>query len=271
MVSAVRRMVSVNAWFKNPAFGMTQHEILARASGTVVMPVGGMRDRDAWILTSLHVVHPFRYPQYYPPSAEGTAWVHKITPDMIQCTAQVYDMGGELLEQVDCENGLSATKVHPTRDMIALRFRDAKAGSEMLEKFDVPVFEVAPDAQNVLPHSNVSFLGHKIIPRLVDDQDQSLEVPKQVDGVVIGTGITTQLGQDGEKVNLPQTWAWTSETLTVGMCGGPMIAESDGALGGIIEAILSAGDQPEGKDAEDRPAAVAPVSEIGAFLAEITK
>lgn len=65
MAMAGRLSVSLHAWFKKEAFGMTQYEILSRSSACLVR--GSARDADASVLalSCLHVVHPFRYPQYY--------------------------------------------------------------------------------------------------------------------------------------------------------------------------------------------------------------
>lgn len=86
------RVLSLTSWFFHPEIDMKGWEVLSRSSATLVRSKASTPGMPKLhVLTSQHVTHPWKYPQYYPPEQFG--FVHILSDEFVKCTVEVRDVG----------------------------------------------------------------------------------------------------------------------------------------------------------------------------------
>lgn len=220
---------------------MKDFEILSRASAFAVRRLDGEEDLPWHIISSQHVTHPFRYPQYYPP--EQYPWLEHITPEHTRITLELREeVTGRSL--VAAEVDPATATCHPSRDVALLHMKDqphfaaeAAAAGLQLEPLQL-ASEVCPSAAPLL------FEGHF----LEDAQsDASANGIGSGSGSGNGEAAAAQVliprsvrGHFLARSERGQTFARTpSAVLPMGMCGGPVLDHA-GAVTGVIEGIVPA-------------------------------
>eukprot|EP00960_Hanusia_phi_P001094 30007-Hanusia_phi.AAC.3 len=113
----------ISSWFCVPEKGMQEFEFLSRASGFIVKSRGPREDQKnksvLRIMASAHVIFPFMFPNYYP--VEQYDWLHEIRREHIQARLEIRKPDGGLTFSTVLSNSF---KMHPTRDLAALRAQD---------------------------------------------------------------------------------------------------------------------------------------------------
>ena len=154
-MSGVRRLsCSLSAWFCLPEQGMEGFEILSRASAFLVkadseamrkngrssFPVGhpstyGSRAAEKagvnfmpthHLVTSSHVVSPWRWPRYYPDE-----WLQFVNEKHTHYTVEVRDDSGVFVCQVECN---PVVYNHPNKDLAILHLADEAESLALLEE-----------------------------------------------------------------------------------------------------------------------------------------
>jgi hypothetical protein len=257
-----RGALSLVVSFKNDAFGMREYEVLSRASACAVV---APRPARLVLLSCLHVVHPFRYPQYFRPDHAATAWVQHVRPEMVRCSAQVVDVGGVVLDRAELRSDWLVP--HPVRDLVALRFAaGVDEAQEFLRRNHVRLFDL-DRALRLWPGTRVSVEGHRSESRINEaGLDVSVEHPLSEAGAVASIETATQLGQDGLPGSVEQVFCFTPEQLPMGVCGGPVTdAETGDCLAGIVEGIVSK-EAAKAAGLETQLAAVIAAQQVAAFV-----
>jgi hypothetical protein len=243
------RCLCISSYFTVPDQGITTPELLSRASGFLVRrsPPAGQRDATGrqgrvHIVASGHVIHPFRYPNYYP--RETHEWLHCLRERNVETRVEVRaPRTGALL----LSHTLAAeTFHHRTRDIAVLHAGSDDALLAALREWSRHhVAELAPSAR---PGARVGFVGHRLLEH--GDEEQ-VQVPDEVAGEALGA---TPM----------QAFFRTERTLVMGMCGGP-VYDADGRCVGATEGIVP----DTGPKALAGCAAVIGSEILGAFLDEI--
>lgn len=109
---------SFSNWFCSPALGQTKYEILNRASAFMIKSSNpnSSFENKYHIVTSSHVVAPWKYPKYYPQE-----WLPYVNEDHIYCTIELRYPDGVFITQHDL-NCISYH--HPTRDLVVMHLQD---------------------------------------------------------------------------------------------------------------------------------------------------
>jgi len=234
----LQRCYGVSSWYKAPEFGVEGWELLSRASAFLLplpeSPLSGTGGSRVVVVTSAHIVHPFKFPKYYPESEHP--WLHLLTPDHVRTKFEVRDSRGALLSALPLRKQVWA---HPTLD-VALAL--PKSGEELLRHISaagrephVTSLALKPlpllQDQNHLP-IHTHFVGHTLLPE-TEEQDQ---VPTVMSGIL--------LGGTGDGRAFARTWDPSSpnepRALEMGMCGGPVLDKA-GECVGCVEGVVSSG------------------------------
>lgn len=209
----------VSSWFRIPEQGMDNFELLSRASGFMVPRAGG--EDGVHIVTSAHVVHPFAFPNYYPP--EEHAWLRFVGERHVQTRFEIRERTeGRVIFSVDLHEKVFR---HESRDICVVHPQDQPEFLRELAKLEGGsrhhVLELEDDAA-AGDKGEVMFVGHQIIEASGALQEQ---LPTVVPGSVLGC---TPNGQ---------AFASTQSTLQMGMCGGAVM-NARGRCIGATEGIV---------------------------------
>jgi len=220
---------------------MKDLEILCRGSAFLIPSVSKEFSHKYHVVTSSHVVAPWRWPQYY-----SSDWLQMINENHIHYTVEVRDDDGTFIVQKDCRpQGYH----HPSRDLALLHLEiDTKPSQFHPEAGLLIETGLQPlslykerDGQSVPPvGSSLSFHGHEMIspPFMLggerergkgeEEEDNRKPEPRVVSG---------RLGTRSKH----QVFATTSTSLTDGMCGGCVLSEereTAGEVVGVVEGIV---------------------------------
>ena len=209
----------VSSWFRVPEQGMDTFELLSRASGFLVPRAGG--EGGVHIVTSAHVVHPFAFPNYYPPAEH--AWLGFVGERHVMTKFEIRERTeGRVIVSIDLHDKVFR---HESRDICVVHPQDQKEFLRALEGLEggsrLHLLELEEDAA-AREKGEVMFVGHQIIQASGALQDQ---LPTVVPGAVLGC---TPNGQ---------AFASTESTLQMGMCGGPVM-NARGRCIGATEGIV---------------------------------
>ena len=209
----------VSSWFRVPEQGMDTFELLSRASGFLVPRAGG--EGGVHIVTSAHVVHPFAFPNYYPPAEH--AWLGFVGERHVMTKFEIRERTeGRVIVSIDLHDKVFR---HESRDICVVHPHDQKEFLRALEGLEggsrLHLLELEEDAA-AREKGEVMFVGHQIIQASGALQDQ---LPTVVPGAVLGC---TPNGQ---------AFASTESTLQMGMCGGPVM-NARGRCIGATEGIV---------------------------------
>ena len=121
----------VSSWFRVPEQGMDTFELLSRASGFLVPRTGG--EGGVHIVTSAHVVHPFAFPNYYPP--EEHAWLGCVGERHVMTKFEVREhTEGRVIVSIDLHDKVFR---HESRDICVVHPQDQKEFLRALEGLEV--------------------------------------------------------------------------------------------------------------------------------------
>lgn len=248
---AGRHCVSLTTWFFQPELGMTKYEVLSRASACAVnLPSGSGRNDTRWtFLTSQHVTHPFRYPQYY--AEPEHAFVHLLGEGDVRCTLEVRDpRSGAPLVVGHLERAVYGS---PRRDVSVVRFPDGASQAAFLSAAAGVGAPVLPLALALVPPretAGLTFDGHALTqvgsqvgvgegappharPPPGGDEEVSLGREDGDGCTLVPTTVRGRvLVRSGRQV-----FAQTDALLEMGMCGGPVLDEA-GTCVGVVEGIV---------------------------------
>lgn len=255
---------SISAWFCLPEQGMEGFEILSRASAFLVkadvnnmknlgrsgFPVGhestmgskymakaGTEFLPSYhVITSSHVVSPWKWPKYYPDE-----WLQFVNEQHTHYTLEIRDQDGVFVSQVECN---PVTYHHASKDLAILHLADDPEDLELLQDTGYQISELMPRSTSpgmsfLMPGKELHFIGHRVVGS-TDGGDSNFPIA----GASPGGGDArkpvpqTVRGQIVHKSDA-QIFAKTEMVLTDGMCGGPVIVTEDanggnGTTGGVL-------------------------------------
>lgn len=224
-MAVVHRVASVSAWFRVPEF-MDKFEILSRGTAFAVEQ---QEQQQLALLTSSHIVAPWRWPQYYPQD-----WVRQVTNDHTRYTLELRELPHwNVIAQFELD---SALFLHDTRDVAALRFQDQAEALTGMAAIDVRLATTKFSAEPLGSEDSVVVIGHAILPESDDDNPfrdpDADDCREQEQQEVVG-----QL----HLRTANQAFLRTAHVLGDGMCGGPVLDSGDLTRAyGIIEGIVPA-------------------------------
>ena len=195
------------------------------------------------IVTSSHVVSPWKWPRYYPEE-----WLQFVTEEHTHYTLEIRDDTGVFISQVECN---PVTYHHANKDLAVLHLADEQENLSLLEDIGYEHIDLlAPRKSKGLAVQGVllDFYGHNVSggnkseghsnfqspsanPKKQENADDRLPVPLRVDGEIVHR--TSE-----------QIFCKTSSVLTDGMCGGPVVMTSEGEdqkasrICGMVEGIV---------------------------------
>lgn len=252
---ASRNFVSLTTWFFQPEMGMTRYEVLSRASACPVRSRTAPNSSGLWtFLTSQHVTHPFRYPNYY--NEPEHAFVHLLSDSDVRCTVEVRDgTSGKPLVVGHIHPFVLGS---PRRDVSVAQFPDLSAQQTFLNAAAAhghPLEELSLCASSPEEGAPLTVHGHVLQASQGGRKGQEQEQPQR--GADASEDTTPDaLDEDGHTL-IPrstrghilvrsgrQVFAKTDTVLEMGMCGGPVLNEK-GECVGVVEGVVP--EAPTGK------------------------
>lgn len=160
--------VSISTWFRVPEEGMTEYEILCRASAFLVRSKNPQYPAKFHLLTASHVVAPWRFPKYYPDE-----WLRYVNQNHTQYTLEVRDDHGVMLGTASI---LGNTLHHCTRDLAVLHLEDEASADQLFASHGI---EFQNMSQRELVEGEVlEFHGHDVeMPSSISNDDKSNGLP----------------------------------------------------------------------------------------------
>ena len=260
--------VSISTWFRVPEEGMTEFEILCRASAFLVRSKNPKYPAKFHLLTASHVVAPWRFPKYYPDE-----WLRYVNQNHTQYTLEIRDDHGVMLGTASI---LGNTLHHCTRDLAVLHLEDEASADQIFATHGI---EFQSMSQRELVEGEVlEFHGHDVeMPSSISNDDKSTGQPasSMTEPPLSGTGESVESnsnslvddtshgrkevsdsatdenkavsgdseGSEDTREPKPLTvyghfvlstakqfFALTKPVLTYGMCGGAVIARSSSSI-----------------------------------------
>ena len=260
--------VSISTWFRVPEEGMTEFEILCRASAFLVRSKNPKYPAKFHLLTASHVVAPWRFPKYYPDE-----WLQYVNQNHTQYTLEIRDDHGVMLGTASI---LGNTLHHCTRDLAVLHLEDEASADQLFATHGI---EFQSMSQRELVEGEVlEFHGHDVeMPSSISNDDKSTGQPasSMTEPPLSGTGESVESnsnslvddtshgrkevsdsatdenkavsgdseGSEDTREPKPLTvyghfvlstakqfFALTKPVLTYGMCGGAVIARSSNSI-----------------------------------------
>lgn len=235
-----RSALSFSSWFCLPEQGMKDFEILNRASAFLVRASGsGNRARSkvtgrefvdrapfpapkVHLVTSSHVVAPWRWPKYY-----ADEWLQQVNERHTMYTAEMRHADGVFATQSELK---PISYHHPTRDLAALHFENEEEVLALLDEVGVDILQLSPaEAGPLVPGDALEFHGHDVQGAASEDVDARTSLPRISSGTVQGR-------------TAHQIFAKTAPVLCQGMCGGPVLHRQAAGEGprcvGLVEGIV---------------------------------
>eukprot|EP00605_Chrysophyceae_sp_TOSAG23-4_P002161 GSChrysophyteH1.ASY1.ANO1.2389.1 assembled CDS len=236
--------LSVSSWFCIPEQGMTEFEVLSRASAFLIQSFVPKYH----VVTASHVVAPWLWPKYYPDE-----WLQHVNESHTHYTVELRDEDGVFVTQSEC---FPVSYHHQSRDLAVLHLEDEKTNIDMLREMeyeipqlmmpplantevDIAADDVGSDGEentpagdlyrhNVTDVSDIGGLGGTLSGmRAMGDQRKP--IPQRTLGALHG------------RTNA-QIFCSTSVPLTDGMCGGPVSEASANdkseVIVGMVEGIV---------------------------------
>eukprot|EP01138_Halocafeteria_seosinensis_P012879 gb/GECG01013157.1/.p1 GENE.gb/GECG01013157.1/~~gb/GECG01013157.1/.p1 ORF type:complete len:224 (+),score=6.91 gb/GECG01013157.1/:1-672(+) len=160
-LAADRPVLTLTAHFRVPEQGMEEYEPLSRSSAFIVgsdleqSPADNLAEdgtpafgafNKLHFLTSQHVTHPFRFPQYYPPE-QGYEFIQFISEEHMKYTVELRDANdGNIVFQFPLSDNPHYTFRHPVQDVTCLHVDNDFLFSESLQQHDCncDVLELGP-------------------------------------------------------------------------------------------------------------------------------
>lgn len=231
------KALALTTRFYHPAVAMKGWETLSRASAFLVKASPYVEGIGFHVVVSAHVCRPFLFPNYYDP--ERYPFVHVLGDENVRCSIGLQDDNGQQMAELPLR---PTVRIHPSRDVAVAHLEDvsmlieaAERSGLSLEPLDL-IDELATDGEAL------TFHGH-VLRSHGAGADESVLVPHHAHGHLLARSDV-------------QTFARThGEVLEMGMCGGPICRESDGACVGIVEGIVpsAASDAPPAGSADETP------------------
>lgn len=188
------------------------------------------------VVTSSHVVSPWRWPRYYPEE-----WLQFVTEEHTHYTLEIRDDSGVFVTQVECN---PVTYHHANKDLAILHLADEVENLSLLEEVGYEHTELlAPrmSADLAVPGVKLKFYGHNMLESgnnqsnfpsassQAGSGDDRQPVPQKVGGEIIHR-------------TKEQIFSQTESVLTDGMCGGPVLMTSEdekvSRICGMVEGIV---------------------------------
>lgn len=261
---------TVSAWFYLPQLGMSSFELLSRSTAFITLSStatrllatqkyrpanlwtalldesrkAGFSDGDSerrplvHLLTSAHVVHPFRFPHYY---KEQSEWLQMLTPYDVRSLLELRSPHGSMVHDIPLHD---STWPHPTADATVLHleneFETLQNWANLGEDAPQPV-RLSSQRPNI--NTAVSLLGHRIDNSGLENEEIS---PLKIDGQFVGH-------------HTHRSFINTKSILSpMGMCGGPAVIQESSECIGIVEALVNSGGTPDVDDQEASGAIYSP-------------
>ena len=224
-----RYCAAVTSHFRLPEQGMETFEVLARATAFPVRFKAGPAARPSlhW-LVSKHVVAPFEYTHsYYAAEAE---WLSFVEPKHIKVTLEFRDdETGAVVWEGDCDG---AVRCHEQLDVASVYLNnDAEAALESLanETVSIEPLELVDkgDDETALGFDDALVLGGHVLDGIAADDPTVSPRPIALPARFVGTG------SDGAR-----HFVRTEEPLTMGICGGPVLAKTSALCVGMVEGMI---------------------------------
>ena len=189
------------------------------------------------VVTSSHVVSPWKWPRYYPDE-----WLQFVTAAHTHYTLEIRDDSGVFVTQVECN---PVTYHHANKDLAILHLADEEDNISLLEEVGYEYVDLlAPRMSTDLavPGVELNFYGHNVSGNNQDEEsnfpsgnpqagsgDDRQPVPQKVGGEIIHR-------------TKEQIFSQTESVLTDGMCGGPVLMTSEdekvSRICGMVEGIV---------------------------------
>eukprot|EP00924_Labyrinthula_sp_SR-Ha-C_P011383 snap_masked-scaffold_36-processed-gene-2.43-mRNA-1 protein AED:1.00 eAED:1.00 QI:0/-1/0/0/-1/1/1/0/283 len=257
---ARNKTISLAVEFKLKSKNINKFELLSRGSATLLKP---KNKKEIRVLSTGHVLHPFKYPKYYP-----FDWLKLVGAGDLRYKFELVDNILNYDEHIDSkynnqdlefipprkkhilEPFFVTVKTHPTLDIGVLVYSlqqkrkykteleeytfskdmDPRLNNDFnLAKRFCRYFETFELSEEPMNRPEIFFHGHKVFER-------NGPIEKQI--------LTYQLGESikGRVFAFDQSrlFGKTNKELQMGMCGGAV--EEDGKLKGIIEGIVNNGE-----------------------------
>ena len=194
------------------------------------------------VVTSSHVVSPWKWPRYYPDE-----WLQFVKEEHTHYTLEIRDDAGVFISQVECN---PVTYHHANKDLAVLHLADEVENLSFLEEVGYEYTDLlAPKMSKDLavPGVFLDFYGHNVSGGSARNKSPSNFESPSTNSVPVGNGDDRQpIPQkvNGEIVHRSneQIFSKTVSVLTDGMCGGPVVMTSQdekvSRICGMVEGIV---------------------------------
>lgn len=238
-----RYALSISSWFCIPDQGMKDLEMLSRASAFLVKAKNrlhdfgqkktmsderkikylSLKDSAYHIVTSSHVIAPWRYPKYY-----SQEFIKYVNETHTYYTIELRNEDGTFITQTEL---IPRSFHHSERDVAILHMDDESNAMKTLESLELQTLELLDNSVNLRAGDNLIFHGHDV--RGGDEfnnynSDDRKPYPCTVNGHYYYKTIS-------------QSFSKTEPVLTDGMCGGPVLYSNNGdksKVCGMVEGIV---------------------------------
>jgi len=239
-----RFVLSISTWFCCPEQGMKDLEILNRASAFLikannkelnnifeekksltakdkVIKYTPLKENKYHILTSSHVIAPWKYPKYY-----SQEFISYINESHTHYTVELRNEDGTFITQTEL---IPRSFHHSNRDLALLHLDDESSVIKTFESLQLESLELLDNSStNLNKGDSLIFYGHDV--RGDDDfHNEANDNRKPFPCIVNGTFYNK---------TMRQTFSSTYPILTDGMCGGPVCLLSSNEVCGVVEGIV---------------------------------
>jgi hypothetical protein len=181
-----------------------------------------LKDNSYHVITSSHVVAPWRYPKYY-----SQEFIKYIDETHTHYTVELRNEDGTFITQTEL---IPRSFHHKDKDLAVLHIEDEGSAMKLLESFEFQPLELLDDGITLQGGDSLVFHGHDV--RGGDHfSSESGDDRKPYPCVVSGNYFSRTAHQSFSK---------TLPVLTDGMCGGPVLFAEQGVskVCGIVEGIV---------------------------------
>jgi hypothetical protein len=235
-----RFVLSISTWFCCPEQGMKDLEILNRASAFLVkanneklnntfeekklkendkvIKYTPLKDNKYHLLTSSHVIAPWKYPKYY-----SQEFVSYINESHTHYTVELRNEDGTFITQSEL---IPRSFHHSNRDLAILHLDDENNVMKTLESLQLESLELLDNSTTLNSGDDLIFYGHDVRG---GEDTEIYDNRKPFPCIVNGTFYYK---------SIHQTFSKTNPVLTDGMCGGPVCLLSSNKVSGLVEGIV---------------------------------
>ena len=193
-----------------------------------------LKDNAYHVITSSHVVAPWRYPKYY-----SQEFIKYINETHTHYTVELRNEDGTFITQTEL---IPRSFHHHDKDLAVLHIEDESSAMKILESFEFQSLQLLNDNSSLQNGDALVFHGHDVRGGDHFDSGDGVDDRKPYPCVVNG---------HYSNKTAHQSFSKTSPVLTDGMCGGPVLVSKQGstittsttttgvgAVCGIIEGIV---------------------------------